>query len=101
MPEFIAADDDGHMNAPSDLLAAARSGDPAAFEQLISPFRGELQAHCYRMLGSLQDAEDVVQDSLLRAWRNVGGLDERGFVRAWLYKIRRARHPLGRCLASR
>ncbi|MGM1065136.1 RNA polymerase subunit sigma-70, partial [Saccharothrix sp. Mg75] len=68
-------------------VAAARGGDADAFEQLVAPHQDELKAHCYRMLGSLHDTEDALQESLVRAWRGVGNLDDRGFVRAWLYKI--------------
>jgi RNA polymerase sigma-70 factor, ECF subfamily len=68
-------------------LAAARTGDEAAFEQLVGPHRGELHAHCYRMLGSVQDAEDALQDALLRAWRALPRFEGRSSVRSWLYRI--------------
>src|SRR5918995_288490 len=69
------------------LLAAARGGDEHAFAQLTSPYRRELQTHCYRMVGSLHDAEDLVQETMLRAWRRLGGFEGRTSLRRWLYTI--------------
>jgi RNA polymerase sigma-70 factor, ECF subfamily len=70
-----------------ELLDAARSGDEDAFRQIVEARRPELHAHCYRMLGSLQDAEDALQDTLLRAWRGLSGFAGRSSVRTWLYRI--------------
>ena len=69
------------------LLQAARKGDEDAFARLVSPHRGALHAHCYRMLGSLADAEDALQDTLLRAWRGLGSFEGRSSLSSWLYRI--------------
>jgi RNA polymerase sigma-70 factor, ECF subfamily len=68
-------------------LARARAGDGDAFRELTDPYRGELQVHCYRVLGSVQDAEDMVQETLLAAWRGLDRFEERASMRTWLYKI--------------
>src|SRR5258706_3404077 len=69
------------------LIARARAGDGEAFRQLTDPYRRELQVHCHRMLGSLQDAEDALQDTLLAAWRGLDGFERRASLRTWLYRI--------------
>jgi RNA polymerase sigma-70 factor (ECF subfamily) len=70
-----------------ELLAAARDRDQDAYRQLVEPHRAELHAHCYRMLGSVHDAEDALQDALLRAWRGLSGFEGRSSLRSWLYRI--------------
>jgi RNA polymerase sigma-70 factor (ECF subfamily) len=69
------------------LLDAARGGDEAAFGRLVETYRGELHAHCYRMLGSLHDAEDAFQDAMLKAWRGLPRFEGRSSLRSWLYTI--------------
>src|SRR6478672_8743608 len=71
----------------TDLLSRARAGDGDAFQDLTAPYRRELQVHCYRMLGSLQDAEDALQDTLLAAWQGLDGFEGRASIRTWLYRI--------------
>ena len=68
-------------------LARARAGDGEAFRELTDPYRRELQLHCYRILGSVQDAEDMLQETLLAAWRGLEQFEERASMRAWLYRI--------------
>ena len=73
--------------AVTDLITRARAGDGDAFRELTEPHRRELQVHCYRMLGSFQDAEDALQDTLLAAWQALGGFEGRASIRTWLYRI--------------
>src|SRR4029078_10353174 len=68
-------------------LERAKAGDERAFATLVEPFRRELQLHFYRLLGSVQDAEDLVQETLLAAWRGLDGFEERASLRSWLYRI--------------
>jgi RNA polymerase sigma-70 factor (TIGR02960 family) len=71
----------------TDLIARARAGDHQAFRDLVQGHSHELQVHCYRILGSLQDAEDALQETLVSAWRNLGGFGQRSSLRTWLYTI--------------
>lgn len=71
----------------ADLISRARAGDGEAFRALTEPHRRELQVHCYRMLGSFQDAEDALQDTMLSAWKGLAGFGGRASVRTWLYRI--------------
>ena len=78
----------------SDLIARARAGDDNAFRELVEVHSHELQVHCYRILGSLQDAEDALQETLVSAWRNLGDFGQRSSLRTWLYQI-----ATNRCLS--
>src|SRR5690554_5214268 len=83
----MTASDPGGAQDDQELLAAARGGDQAAFQRLVEPRRAELHAHCYRMLGSVHDAEDALQDAMLRAWRGLSRFEGRSSLRSWLFKI--------------
>jgi RNA polymerase sigma-70 factor (ECF subfamily) len=78
-----------------NVLDAARAGDEGAFRELVEPRRAELRAHCYRMLGSVQEAEDVLQDALLRIWRGLPRFEGRSSLRVWMYRV-----TTNACLAS-
>jgi len=82
--------------ATADLISRARAGDGSAFRELAEPHQRELLVHCYRMLGSFQDAEDALQDTLLAAWQGFAGFQARASLRTWLYRI-----ATNRCLNAR
>ena len=94
-----------------DLIGQVKAGDEDAFRQLIGPYQGELRLHCYRILGSAQDAEDALQETLLAAWRGLAQFEGRSSVRTWLYRVATScclkalrsasRRPLSQCVKPR
>jgi RNA polymerase sigma-70 factor (ECF subfamily) len=90
----------------AELISRAQAGDGDAFRELTEPYRRELLVHCYRILGSFQDAEDALQDTLLTAWQGIGGFGGRASIRTWLYRIAtnhclNARRAAGRRVAKK
>lgn len=83
----MAVREDTRQSSESSLLAGARVGDHRSFEALVQPLRRELHLHCYRLMGSLTDADDMLQESLLNAWRRIDSFEGLAPFRAWLYKI--------------
>jgi RNA polymerase sigma-70 factor, ECF subfamily len=83
----VNATSTGSRGREDKLLEAARGGDDDAFRRLVEPYRNELHAHSYRMLGSVHDADDALQDALLRAWRGLEKFEQRSSLRSWLYRI--------------
>jgi RNA polymerase sigma-70 factor (TIGR02960 family) len=81
----VAECQDGEVS--SDLISRATAGDEDAFRELVEPYRRELHVHCYRMLGSTEDAEDAVQETLLAAWQGLAGFERRASLRTWLYRV--------------
>jgi DNA-directed RNA polymerase specialized sigma24 family protein len=77
----------GDVKVTATVLERASGGDELAFRELTEPFRRELEFHCYRMLGSVHDAEDVLQETMLAAWRGLGSFERRSSLRTWLYRI--------------
>jgi RNA polymerase sigma-70 factor, ECF subfamily len=75
------------MAPERELVDAARRGDEGAFRRLVEPQHADMHAHCYRMLGSVHDADDALQEALLRAWRGLGRFESRSSLRSWLYRI--------------
>src|SRR5580658_8673992 len=96
MEVYMALEEGDAMVGRADLISRARAGDGDAFRELTEPHHRELQVYCYRMLGSFQDAEDALQDTLLAAWQGFGGFEGRASLRTWLYRI-----ATNRCLNAR
>jgi hypothetical protein len=88
-PERRGGCEDGEVS--TELIDRARSGDEAAFEELIGPYRRELHVHCYRILGSVADADDALQETLTAAWRGLASFGERASIRTWLYRVATSR----------
>ena len=79
--------DHAASDGQADILAVLRGSDPDAFSAVTEPFRRQLHVHCYRMLGSFDEAEDIVQETMLRAWRGRSSFEGRSLLRTWLYRI--------------